>query len=139
MSVFYSPLCWMLFASFALWAYLVWTICRQRAVGVKNQETEDRSYLPTITSGPYVASVYLLAWLLFAFVSTPFGSQLLRQSLVQDSSADAMFAPEYILVASMGYLMTNDPATSVLNDGTALRVAEAARWHREHPEAYLVM
>jgi uncharacterized SAM-binding protein YcdF (DUF218 family) len=80
-----------------------------------------------------------LGWFLFGFISTPIGSQLLRVSLIEKTAAEAVFAPQYILVASMGYLMTDDPATSVLNDGTALRVAAAARWHEEHPAAFVVM
>lgn len=138
MRVLYSPLCWMLFASLALWGYVVWSRILGNSSRAPKEERRTKEVLASRTAW-CVAGAYLLAWTIFAFVSTPIGSQLLRQSLVQDPSGKALFAPEYILVASMGYLATDDPATNVLNDGTALRVAAAARWHREHPDAFVVM
>lgn len=148
----------MLFASLSLWAYLVWKtlllprsaepegegqetgVARQESSIAANRRSRAGHHQPvTARSALLVAAVFLLAWMVFTFVSTPIGSQLLRRSLVQNSAGDHVFSPEYILVASMGYLATDDPATNVLNDGTALRVAAAAHWHHEHPAAFVVM
>lgn len=132
----------MLLASLLLWAYVVGLIYRHRiipAAGTPAGATDGRPTAFPHRPAVRVAALFLLAWLLFAFVSTPIGSQLLRASLIEEPEGEAAFAPKYILVASMGYLMTDDPATSVLNDGTALRVAAAARWHQEHPDAFVVM
>ncbi len=119
----HSPLFWLLAMSLSIWLYTVLT--------------SDRSKWGT---GRWVlAGLYLFGWLLAYVVSTPLGSGLLVRSLVIESDIDPDFQPEYILVAAMGYVFTGDPEADVLNDGTASRVATAARWWQQFPEATLVM
>jgi uncharacterized SAM-binding protein YcdF (DUF218 family) len=119
----HSPLFWLLAMSLSIWLYTVLT--------------SDRSKWGT---GRWVlAGLYLFGWLLAYVVSTPLGSGLLVRSLVIESDIDPDFQPEYILVAAMGYVFTGDPESDVLNDGTASRVATAARWWKQFPEVTLVM
>lgn len=121
--LFHSPLFWLLAMSLVIWVYTVGTSDKQRW-----------------GRGRYVlASLYLFGWLLAYVVSTPIGSGFLHRSLVVDTEMDPNFHPEYILVAAMGYVPTGDPEADVLNDGTASRVATAARWWKQFPESTLVM
>jgi uncharacterized SAM-binding protein YcdF (DUF218 family) len=116
----YSPICWLLAGSLAL--LLVLWVDRRRGRVAR-----------------LAAGLYLALWLLVYLLATPFGSAVMRATLTRTWPEPENFEPQYILVVAMGYIRTSDPLSNVLNDGTALRVAAAANWHRAHPDALLVM
>ncbi len=119
----YSPLFWLLFISLAIWIY---ALLRSKSFGGHVRHK-------------FLAVLYLVGWLLAYLVSTSFGSAFLHRTLLTPAEPDPEFAPEYILVAAMGYVTTGDPESDVLNDGTSSRVATAARWHAKFPKAKVVM
>ncbi len=83
--------------------------------------------------------LFLPLWLFVYTLSTPLGSDTLRRTLTTHWPVPADFSPDYILVAAMGHIPAGDPSGDVLSEGTAARIAEAARWWEQHPHAFLVM
>lgn len=150
----HSPLAWLLAASLILWLWAAWRFLRplgnaergDRKSESSNPQSAVRKQSSAITPSGlrFRASTFLLAlflpfWLFVHTVSTPLGSDFLRRSLTTHWPVPGDFSPDYILVAAMGYVPSGDHGADVLREGTAARIAEAVRWWKQHPHAFLVM
>lgn len=141
-SLLHSPLSWLLIASFLLWLWTTWrTFCAPEQAADSNNEVQGKTRTTALRAqvSALLLALFLCLWLFVYTIATPLGSDALRRTLTTHWRVPADFSPDYILVAAMGYVPSGDHGADVLRAGTAARIAEAARWWEQHPNAKLVM